>query len=202
MFLDVSLVGLNLGFSDMKWPKLSILVRSVRATFGILVLASAAVSMPDPTSKLTAQESKRDPAVAGRTEGTSKMSPEEIERRGKELRAALQQTYGELVAARKMSGLETDITRFVTPYVSVGMTFEEAESILKAAGFTINPHPTADKARDPNRGKDWHAVLASIPSFVHEFMRKVSVYVTLLPKSPGDYTTVDNVKASFFVLMP
>jgi hypothetical protein len=201
MFFDVSLVGSDIGPSEMNWRKLPILVRSVRAAFSMLVLASTAVLMPDPTCKLTAEELKGDLAVV-RAEGTRKMSPDEIERRGKELRAALQQTYEEIVASAKPSGLQTDITRSVTPYVSAGMTFEEAESILKVAGFEINPHPTADKAKDPNRAKDWYAVLASISSFIQGFMRKVSVYVTLFPKSPGDYTVVDNVQASFFVSMP
>jgi hypothetical protein len=204
MFFDViqSASGFPSSRTDMNWPKLAIPASSVcSAAIRIALLASAAVCMSGPASKLAAGESQGDIATVDRT-GMSKMSPDQIEKRGKELRAALQQTYEELVASRKMSGLETDITQYVKPYIYAGMMFDEAESILKAAGFHIDPRPAADRANDPNSPKDWYAVLASISPFVQRFMGKVSADVMLLPRSPGDYSVVDSVRASFFVSMP
>jgi hypothetical protein len=156
--------------------------------------------MSDSAQKPAAAEWKG--VIADGQIGMRKMSPEEIERRGKELRAALHQTYEELVASEKVSGLETDISGYIAPYIFAGITFDDAESILRAAGFSLNPRPPDNQAKNPNKAKDWYAVLARISPFVQRVIGKVSVYVTLFPKSPGDYTVVENVQASFFVSMP
>jgi hypothetical protein len=69
--------------------------------------------------------------------------------------------------------------------------------VLRSAGFSVEPHPDLNQTANPNRPKDWYAVIASISPFVERFPTKVSVYVTLLPRSPGDYTVVANVSAAF-----
>ena len=62
---------------------------------------------------------------------------DQLQQRGQELRAALQQTYQELLRTKRLNGHRTDITQSVLPYISVGMSFRDAETILHNAGFTI-----------------------------------------------------------------
>ena len=79
------------------------------------------------------------------------------------------------------------------------MTFEDAENILRAAGFSVKRHPDASQAKDPNRAIDWYVVGAAIDPFVERLLGKVEVYVGLYPDSPGDYTIVKDVKGYFLI---
>jgi hypothetical protein len=126
----------------------------------------------------------------------------DLAQRGKELRTALEQTYD-----RRDSGFGkvvhgTDVTAVVPPYIPTGTTFADAETILRDAGFTIEPHPDLTVSDDPNRPKDWYAVLAKIDPFATFLIGKATVYVSLLPPAPGDYTEVSSLSAQFFVSMP
>lgn len=127
-----------------------------------------------------------------------------FEERGKALRATLEQTYQKLVAAHELRGglHGTDVTDAVLPYVPIGISFGDAEAILRAAGFDVGPHPDINAPAKPNRPKDWYAVISKINPFISTFSAKVSIYISLLPKSPGDFTSVFEVQATFFVLGP
>jgi beta-lactam-binding protein with PASTA domain len=46
------------------------------------------------------------------------------------------------------------------------MSFDEAEAILRAAGFSVEARPDVNAPQNPNRSIDWYAVLAKIPHFV------------------------------------
>jgi hypothetical protein len=127
------------------------------------------------------------------------MNDSDIEDRGKKLHEQLLRIYDELGKAQKLSGGGTDISDALKPYIVPGMSFGEAEAILQAAGFIIRPHPDLSKAADPNRATDWYGVLAVINPFKKLFMGYSDLYVTLLPKQPGDYSIVDRVKAKVFV---
>lgn len=140
--------------------------------------------------------------ISMKKEVVKKMNSEDLEQRGRELRIQLQKTYEELLASGRLYFWSTDISESVHKYVSRDMSFDEAEAILRAAGFTVGPHPDVNAPPDPNRNKDWYAVLAWIQNFVQHFPIQVSVYVTLFPKSPGDYTSVANVRASFLASAP
>ncbi len=94
------------------------------------------------------------------------------------------------------------MTDVVRPYIPVGMTFTDAEAILRDAGFTIYSYPDQHKANAVNRSKHWYAVLAAIPFVKRRFMFRTDLYVSLLPKSPGDYTDVTRVTATVFVTGP
>ena len=131
---------------------------------------------------------------------TQKMAFEHLEKRGADLRTSLKKKYAELVSSGKLSGGRNNITNSVLPFIPIGISFDEAETILRAAGFNVEPYPDLNAPPNPNRTRDWYGVVATIPAFVERFGMKVSVYIMLLPKSPGDYTTVSDVKASFLVL--
>lgn len=130
------------------------------------------------------------------------MSSDELAQRGKELRAALQKTYQDLSRARKLSAFGTDITETVLPYIQAGMSFSDAEAILRNAGFIVR-HPDLNQATNPNRAKDWYVVTARISRFATSFLFvSIDLFVTLLPKSPGDYTTVAEISATMFLSAP
>jgi hypothetical protein len=140
-------------------------------------------------------------AETGEPRDTKKMSPGDLEKRGIELRAALEKTFDKMLRSGKALNRETDISEAVVPYVSAGMTFEEAERILKAAGFSVSPHPDAAReAKNPNRPMGWEAVYAEIPDFSWRVvLGNVSVNVSLYPEAPGNYTNVKAVHAVIFI---
>jgi hypothetical protein len=127
------------------------------------------------------------------------MIQSDIQERGKKLREQLSRVYDELGKAQKLSGGGTNISDALPPYIVPGMSFQEAEAVLRAAGFIIRPHPDLSKAADPNRATDWYGVLAVINPFKKLFLGHSDLYVTLLPKQPGDYSTVEKVNATVFV---
>ena len=131
---------------------------------------------------------------------TNSQDSHELSSRGKRLRADL----NEAIKTRPLTGHidGTDVTDVVRPYVSAGMTFKDAEAVLRDAGFTIHPHPDPHKATDINRTKDWYTVLAAIPHIRKQFLFRTDLYVSLLSKSPGDYTDVTDVRATVFVTGP
>jgi hypothetical protein len=141
-------------------------------------------------------------AVADAQEESLNMPSEDTEKRGQELKTALQQAYHQLRSSGKPLGLNTDVTSYVLPYLPPGISFKDAEQILADAGFAVGSRPNPSQANNPNRASDWYAVLARISPFVEDTPNKVSVYVTLLPKSPGDYSIVEKLTASFFVSGP
>ena len=126
----------------------------------------------------------------------------EGEARGHALKDELWKLYKELRATGKLGSPSTDISETVLPYVPPGTSFCDAETTLRAAGFVVGSFPTSDRASDPNRPWQWYGVVARISSFAESFPFKVSLYVTLLPPSPGDYTSVEKVTARFFVSGP
>jgi hypothetical protein len=124
--------------------------------------------------------------------------------RGEELRKVFWDTYRKLSGSRELrTGLGgTDVTNIVLPYIPIGTQFEEAEAILRAAGFVVGPRPNHTRATDPNRTKNWFCVVARISPFHKKLFYKASLYVSIMPRSPGDYTDVVGLKATFFVSMP
>lgn len=119
---------------------------------------------------------------------------------GRELRAKLQQAYKKLFDSNelRLGPHGTDVTYVVLPYIPIGTSFSEAEAILRNAGFVVGPHPDSNPPPNPNRPKDWYAVLAQITPFAQKFPSRTDLYVSLLPKSPEDYTIVSRIEATLF----
>jgi hypothetical protein len=139
----------------------------------------------------------------GEQERADATSTNEIERRGAELRAALEANYKKLVELKQLhGGGDTDATDVVIQYIPVGTKFSEAQDVLQAAGFRIEPHPNLNETTNPNRSRDWYAVLANVSPFASKFPFRVDLTVALLPKAPRDYTDVAEVTATFFVSGP
>lgn len=121
-----------------------------------------------------------------------KMSNSQLESRGANLRKALIGEYGSLMHSGRLSPQigGTDITNIVTQYLPGDTTFDDAESILRSAGFAIRARPTELEQRNPNRARDWDAVLAAMDIPDHRPMTRSVVYVVLHPHSPLDYRRI------------
>jgi hypothetical protein len=124
----------------------------------------------------------------------------ELRKRGQQLRAAMTDAYrhNERYPKEKFNGI--DISTVVSEYISLGVSFSDAEFILSSAGFEIS-RPNLDAPPVPtNRPKDWYAVIARIEDFAHGFFWKTGLYVSLLPPAAGDYSIVTDVHGTFFTV--
>ena len=133
-----------------------------------------------------------------------KVQTSTVQDTGKKLAEDLQIRFDELLNTNKLDGgLEgTDITNVVLSSIAPGMTFDSAEEILRDAGFTVSPRPSLDEAHNPNRPRDWFAVMATVHHYKYLQIGYASVYVTLFPPKPGDYESISNVVAKIFLSTP
>jgi hypothetical protein len=100
------------------------------------VVVQAGVSWPLAVSSVRRPRSAGSAGfeVADAQQESRQMSSADIEKRGRELQTALRNAYHQLRSSGKMLGLSTDVTSYVLPYLSPGISFEEAEKILTDAG--------------------------------------------------------------------
>ena len=92
-----------------------------------------------------------------------------------------------------------DISESLSPFKITGMSFIEAEALLRDAGFTVRPRPDKEMELNPNRAPDWFGVLAVLPLNLSRLFSKTTVYVTLLPRHFGDYSAVQSYTAVILV---
>jgi len=125
------------------------------------------------------------------------MTSDDLDRRGKQLRAEIELVYKELKSATKLvvGYRGNDIREIVLKYVPIGTSFDDAETILRFAGFTVYPRPEANATGDR---PDKYDVSAFIDSFDHGFAYNVQVIVLLKPKAPGDYSDISGISAGIF----
>jgi hypothetical protein len=133
------------------------------------------------------------PAVFGET--GRQMSPNELVQRGKELRNEIDSVYQTLKAEKKLSGRGTDISEQVRKYIPPGCSFDDAEEILRSAGFTVYPRPLRDTM---SNAPDRYGVSAFL-KLDGSFGIKIQAIVSLKPKRPGDYGEVSVVSGGIFV---
>ena len=191
-------MSIELSFFDWKG-------RTVAVGFVLMAACSALAGTSNGQPVLVGQTPKAAVAKSTNAQMTwtsetghmKKMSSSEIDDLAKKLRMELERTFDELrsVALHR----EADMTASVTAYVSAGMAFDDAEEILKAAGFDVRPRPGPREAEDINRPTDWYAVHARIANFARRGLGTVDVFVDLFPRSPGDFTILKGVKATLYI---
>ena len=125
------------------------------------------------------------------------MTSDDLEQRGKQLRAEIELVYKELKTTKKLrTGIKgNDIGEIVRKYVPIGTSFDDAENILRFAGFKVYPRPAANAAG--NRPDRYH-VSAWIDPLDQGLTWNVQVIVSLKPKAPGDYSDVSEISAGIF----
>jgi hypothetical protein len=112
---------------------------------------------------------------------------------GKQLRAAIDRSYEERRAAHKTRGPGIEITDVVAKYISSGMSFTDAEAILREAGFTVLPQRINRNLPEKNPLR--YAVTATIDQYLPSYVCRTSADVELYPRSPDDYSAVQNISA-------
>jgi len=114
------------------------------------------------------------------------MSPNELVQRGKELRNEIDSVYQTLKAEKKLSGRGTDISDRVRKYIPPGTSFDDAEEILRSAGFDVSSRPSSNTT--DNR-PDRYSVVGFL-KLDGWLGFKIQAIASLTPKGPGDYSEV------------
>jgi hypothetical protein len=120
------------------------------------------------------------------------MTISELEMRGKQLRSEIDERYKKLCAAKAIKPMgqgRNDIDDIVTKYVPIGISFNEAEIILRSAGFKVGPREKHSLITNK------FMVFAEIAQYVPTLLGKTSIYVTLEPESPNDWRQVKKIEA-------
>ncbi len=127
-----------------------------------------------------------------------------LEVRGKQLRTAIDQAYKRMSDAQTIRGRWVNITSVVVPYIPAGMSFDDAEQVLRSAGFEVKPRPGPKGLKDHTDPYKYN-VEALIKNYTNPYLNwlsspfGVSIAVDLTPKAPRDYTKVLRVEASILV---
>ena len=166
----------------------------------ILSIAVAGVTMLNIAMSVSAGEIGEHARSASELEKMTAAS-NELELRGKQLRAEIDSTYNKLSAARaiKNQGMGRNfITDVVIKYIPIGTSFDDAEAILRAAGFTIQPRVPNPYLPDDEKYDE----RATIDQYVRTPFGKTSIDVSLRPRGPGDYSTVKSITAEITRTFP
>jgi hypothetical protein len=126
------------------------------------------------------------------------MTMDSLVEQGRQLRADVVAKYKELQAAGALNGEDArkgvDITPVVLRYFPAGISFLDAEAILRAAGSKLKDPPV------PQRSGEIFAsfLLPAAPLS----LAGVKCAVSLVPKVARDYGTVGNVAGHLIFVYP
>lgn len=135
------------------------------------------------------------------TEKEKMMKSNELEQRGKQLRKAIDEKYKRLADAKALKIMghgRNNITDDVIKYIPIGTSFDDAEAILRAAGFEVGK-------RDMNPIiHDYYGVYSVIRHYklLTPLFAGTSVGVLLQPKNKDDWSTVQSLEADFKIVYP
>ena len=137
---------------------------------GIVVVV---IAMCGAAHAQTGVESKRGTLSK---EGEIAKRPGELAQRGKKLRLAIDQAYQKLATAKAIKNDGTSISRTVESFIPKGTPLEDAQTILRAAGFAIQPR--APNSPEPQKQE----VRARIDQLVPPAFGRIGVTVLLRPE--------------------
>lgn len=123
--------------------------------------------------------------------------PQDLEILGKRLRIEIDEAYQKLPKSGSTQEIEKagNITWLAVRYIPLGSSFDDAEVILRSAGFSVGPRPGPNQ---PGNRPDRYDVVALIDGYRSNLVSRTNVYVFLSPKAPGDfYDGVSAIFASF-----
>jgi hypothetical protein len=118
----------------------------------------------------------------------SPVDSDTFSQQGKQLRAELERVYRSPKEAGQSVGRGIDVSSTIAKYIPIGTSFDDAERILKAAGFTMAPRPPRPIDRDP--APEWEkalrfAMVGGLDLDQMFLVSRTSVLVVLFPDSPG-----------------
>jgi len=146
------------------------------------VIGLVSVEMASLRAEVLAQAGSAPALELGELQEPKRLPPEEIRVRGIKLRAALDKVFNGLLDSAK-AGHASDFTPVFQPYIPAGMAVEDAEDILRAAGFTEPPRPSASEEPDRTRERDKYVVVAEIPQFSRRVFGNVEAYMMPITES-------------------
>ena len=168
----------------MKKEKMSIMkVRGCLTTTVLIFCLLGAFSWPVPHEATAGQEKDM-------------IKSEELEIRGKQLRKAIDETYERLADAKALKSMGNGrniITYVVLKYIPIGTSFDDAEAILRAAGFEVGKR-TMNHANQYEVFSEINHYKLTLP------FGNTSVYVVLFPRNKDDWSTVQNLKAAISIM--
>ena len=151
----------------------------------------------------------------GATVATTHQNQDEavqVQREGHDLSRAILEAYQQGLKSRHgnlyVSGL--DITPAVSQYIKNGMSFDEAEAILRAGGLTVSGRPGPEgwsgNGVNSNRSDKFAVSAQSYEYFnrstLYRLFRPIykdysrKLFITLFPARPGDYSKVAKMTAA------
>jgi hypothetical protein len=119
---------------------------------------------------------------------TEPMTQDALKQQGAQLRADIDATYKQLRASKSLKNTVNDgndVTAIVLKYIPLGMPFDKAEAILRAAGCTIGPQQGHIVARTHMRD-----------GF---FQSKHGFAAELVPQTPGNFNVVHDISARIYL---
>jgi len=126
-----------------------------------------------------------------------------LEERGNQLRSDIRELYSSMKRNKTLRANVNDISDFLRVYIPEGISFDDAEQILRSAGLQVLERPDMDTPDDPlwpNRS-DRYDVIATM-LLPGELMSRAELMLGLRPKSPGDFSAVKEVRAAIIVTFP
>lgn len=130
------------------------------------------------------------------------MDSYELDHRGKQLRADLDEEYRLLLETHSLKTAifgGNDVTDTVLRTIPIGTSFDDAETILRAAGFIVGPRPGPNpQGVRPDR----FDVVGSVIPYEQQAFGRVNLYVHLIPSSDRNYLNIHSVQAGFIQLNP
>jgi len=120
---------------------------------------------------------------------TEQITADALKHRGAQLQAEINATYKQLRASNSIrNSIEggNDVTAIALKYIPVGIAFADAEAILRAAGCTIVHSKQGHVAARSNLAGGFFDL------YGHAFA------VDLVPRAPGDFSVVAEVRANIF----
>jgi hypothetical protein len=128
----------------------------------------------------------------------------DLDERGKQLRQDIEQLYSRLQSSNALGvGVlnANDISEFIAKYIPEGLSFDDAEQILRSAGLRVYNRPHIDVARqryDRYREESYDVVATML--LPGRPWSRVELMINLRPKAPGDYSTIKAVGAAILVV--
>lgn len=127
------------------------------------------------------------------------MSSDSLEQRGKKLRAEVENIFRSLKATNSLKPMgqgRNFVTQAVIKYIPVGTSFDDAEAILRAAGCDVSP-----RSYEKLVGNQFYKsnVLGTL-TLPGNFLSSTKFSISLIPKSPGDYSVVNEAVAEIIVM--
>lgn len=127
----------------------------------------------------------------------------ELKQIGKELRKAIDEEYDRLADADELKIMgqgRNCITDVVVKYIPIGTSFDDAEAILRAAGFKVGKRYLEPLLFRKN-GTSSIGSYSEIDNYkLLPLFANTSINVFLEPKSKNDWSTVQNLEATIAII--